>query len=191
MPRKVCLRVTDAQARAVAVGQPQRDDRAVADAVFQQPVLLAGEFRHAVGVGRGDRLVLVHRELFHAAVELAGGRVHHDRVRGRLPRGLDQADLGDRVDRDIGQRVGLAAHVAGLRGQVEDDRGALTQRPQVDLADVAAHEFDVGAVEVARIGAAAEQEAVQRGDLGATGRQRVAKVGAEEARRTRHKNFLA
>ena len=58
--------------------------------------------------------------------------------------------------------------------------GALAQRAQVDFADVAAHQLDVRAVQVARIGAAAEQEAVQRGDLGASRRQRVAEVGAEE-----------
>ena len=107
--------------------------------------------------------------------------MHHDGVRRGLARGLDQPHLGDGVDRDVGQRVGLAAHVAGLRGEVEDDRGALAQRPQVDFADVAAHEFHIGAVEVARIGAAAEQEAVQRGDLCAAVGQRMAQIGAEEA----------
>ena len=64
------------------------------------------------------------------------------------------------------------------------------KRPQVEFADVAAHEVHVGAVEVARIGAAAEQEAVQRGDLGASGRQGMAEVGAEEPGPARDENFL-
>ena len=114
----------------------------------------------------------------------------HDRIGRSLPRGLDQTNLGDSIDCDIRQRVGLAAHMAGLRGEVEDDRSALTQGPQVKFADVATNKVHVGTVEVARIGAPAEQEAIQRGDLSASGRKGMAKIGAEKPRPTRDEDFL-
>ncbi len=56
------------------------------------------------------------------------------------------------------------------------------QRPQVEFADVASHELDIGPVEVPRIGAAAEQEAVQRGDFGPAGGEVMTEIGAEETR---------
>ena len=54
-------RVPNAQARAVAIREPQRDNGPTAHAVLDHPILLAGEFRHAVGVGWRDRLAFVHR----------------------------------------------------------------------------------------------------------------------------------
>ena len=107
--------------------------------------------------------------------------MHHDRIGRRLARRLDQPDLRHRVHRDVGQRIGLPAHVAGLRGQVEDHRGALAQRAQVELADVAAHQFHRRIRQVRRVGAAAEQEPVQRRDARAALRQRMAEIGAEES----------
>ena len=81
--------------------------------------------------------------------------------------------------------------MAGLGGQVEDDLRALAKGTQVDVADVAADEVDVGAVKVAGIGAAAEQEAVERGNARAAGCEGVAEVGAEEAGTTRDEDFSA
>ena len=51
---------------------------------------------------------------------------------------------------------------------------------QVDLADVAAHQFHRRIGQVRRVGAAAEQEAVERHDARAALRQRVAEIGAEK-----------
>ena len=182
-------RVADAQARAVAIGQTQADHRAVGGAVLDHPVLLAGEFRHAVGVGRVDRVRFVHRQVQRAAVELAGGGVHHHRLGRRLAHRLDQPHLRHRVHRDVGQRVALAAHVAGLGGEVEDHLGAFADRPQIDLADIGAHQFDLGAVEIGRIGAAAEQEPVQRHHPRAARGQRMAQIRAQEPGPARHQHL--
>ena len=56
----------------------------------------------------------------------------------------------------------------------------LAERAQVDLPNVAAHEFDVSAIQVSRIGAATEQEPIQRGDARTAFCKRMAKIGTEE-----------
>ena len=117
---------------------------------------------------------LVDGQAQRAAIELPGRGMHDDRVRRRLARRLDQPDLRDGVHRDVGERVALAAHVAGLRGEIEDHVGTFAERAHIDVADIGAHEFDRDAVEVRRIGAAAEQEAVERGHARAALRQRLA-----------------
>ncbi len=78
--------------------------------------------------------------------------------------------------------------MAGLRGEVEDDRRALAQRTQIDLADVAADQIDFRAVQVARVSAAAEQEPVQRRHACAPGGQRVTQVGTEKPGAARHQH---
>ncbi len=67
----------------------------------------------------------------------------------------------------------------------------LAQRPQVELAYVTADELHLRAVEVARIGAAAEQEPVQRRDPGALRCQGVAEVGAQKPGAAGDEYFLA
>ena len=159
--------------------------------MFDHPVLLAGEFGDAVGVGRGDRVAFIDREIGGAAVELAGGGVDDDGVGGGLAGGLNEADLGDGVDGDVGQRVFLAAHVAGLGGEVEDDVGALAKRAEIDIADIGADQFDIGAVQIGRVGAAANLTAVQSDHAGAALGQSVAEFGAEEACAACHQHSFA
>ena len=106
--------------------------------------------------------------------------MHHHGIGSRLARRLDQPDLRHRVHRDIRQGVVLAPHMAGLRRQVEDHRGALAHVAQVDLADVATHQLHRRIGQVRRVGAATEQEAVQRHHARAPLRQRVAEIGAEK-----------
>ncbi len=125
-------------------------------------------------------MVLVHRQALGATVELPGGGVNHDRVGGGLARRLDQPHLRHRVHRDVGQRVLLAAHVAGLGGQVEDDWRALAERPEVDVSDIAANQLDRCALQVGGIGPAAEQKPVERRHPGAARGERVAEIGAEK-----------
>ena len=101
---------------------------------------------------------------------------HDDRIRRSLPRCLDQPHLGHRIHCNVGERVVLSTHVTGLRRQIEDDRRPLAKRTQVNLTDIAAHQFDIGAFEVLRVGAAAEQESVERNHPRATSCQRQTKV---------------
>jgi hypothetical protein len=117
--------------------------------------------------------------------------MHDHRLGRRLACRLDQPDLRNRVHRDVGQRVALAAHVAGLRRQVEDHRSTLAQRAQVDLANVAARQLDRGTFQVGRVRAAAEKEAVQRGHLGAARGKRMAQIGAQESRPAGHQNLAS
>ena len=106
--------------------------------------------------------------------------MHDNRIRCGFPRGLNQPHLSDSVDRDVGHRIGLPTHVTGLRREVEDRGGALAQWAQIDLPYVAAHKLHPGTIEVLGVGAAAEQEPVQRDDARAPPRQLMAQIGAEE-----------
>ena len=124
---EILARVAHPQSRAVAIGQAQRHNRPLMDPVLQHPELLAGELGDAVGVRRGDRMVLVHGQVLGAAVELPRRGVDHEGVGRGLARGVDQAQLGRGVDGEVGERVALSAHVARLGRQVEDHVHTLAQ----------------------------------------------------------------
>ena len=124
------------------------DDRAPLHPMLQHPGPLTSKFRYAVSVRRSNGLLLVHGQALDAAVELPCRCVHDHRIRRGFPRRLDQPDLRHRVHRDIGERIALSTHVAGLRREVKDNRRALAQRTQVDLTDIAADQFDLRTLQI-------------------------------------------
>jgi len=100
---------------------------------------------------------------------------------GDLAHDADEPHLGDGIDADIGDGVALAAHVAGLRGHVEQHVATLREGVQLRIAQVAAHEEDARAFEVGGVRAAIGHHGVECRDACAEAHQRVAQPGAEEA----------
>ena len=117
--------------------------------------------------------------------------MHHHGVGRDFAHGSDEPHLRDGVDGDVGQRVGLASHVAGLGGEIENDLDAFAKNAHVGQADIGGDEFDFRIGEIGQIGAAAEQEGVDRRHPRAAPGERDAQIRAEEPRPAGHQDALA
>jgi hypothetical protein len=72
----------------------------------------------------------------------------------------DHTNLCHNIDRRVRNWVVLAAHMTGLGGKIEDSRGALAVRSQVDLAHIGTHQIDLYSLQIRGIGSAPSKERV-------------------------------
>ena len=175
--------VPDQLARAVGVGEPQRRGADPVHLVVDEVVELARDLVDAVDVHRLQQVLLVHRQVERAAVDLARAGVDDLELGVAPAHRLEQPQLARAVDLEVGHRVAHRVDVAHLAGQVEQH---LLAAHQV-LHAVAAHVGDVDAdlvlvaVEVEQVAAVVGQQAVDRGHLRAQVGERAAQVRADEA----------
>jgi hypothetical protein len=132
-------------ARTVDIGEPQHLER---DGGRQQhlEIQLGGVLAEAVGAGRADRVLLVHRQILRGAVERAAG-VDIDKLRdARRLRHSAQIDAASDVHRRIQQRLRHRDHHGRLRRQVDDGVRAKARRHarQLRAANLHLHELGAG-----------------------------------------------
>src|SRR5215211_2332558 len=138
-------------------------------------------------------LGLADGEVFHAAVNLVGRGKKHDRVLPGVPRRFEDVERAERIDLEVGTRIGYGRRYGSLAGEVIDHFGVADREiANLGVANVADDQIEIIAVNRFQPGdvfvSAAAGEVIENGDVVAAFDEPVRQIDPDEAGPARDEN---